>query len=104
MRYFELHRDDDVSGVSGEGVVADGVVFDLPTDMTFPDGLRLFLPSGWVRLRWRGPRRSVVLWDSLGAAQDVHGHGGATRVVFVDRPAADAITGDNVGFMDVIRP
>ena len=26
-RRFELHRDDDVSGVSGTGVVAEGVLF-----------------------------------------------------------------------------
>ena len=47
-RTFELHRDRDVSGVSGVGVVADGVAF--------PDGLSV--------VRWRGERQSTVVWPS----------------------------------------
>ena len=68
MRRFELHRDVDVSGVSGTGHVASGVVFD----------------DGKVCVRWNGRHRSMVLWDSIDAVLAVHGHGGATRLVWID--------------------
>lgn len=70
-RRFRLERDVDVSGVSGAGVVADGVVFS--------DGVTV--------VRWRGARRSTVVWDSLDDVEAIHGHGGATRVVW--EPADD---------------
>lgn len=69
-RTFQLHRDHDVSGVSGEGVVADGVVF--------PDGVAV--------VRWRGDRQSTVVWPSVEDVIAIHGHGGATRLVW-DAPA-----------------
>src|SRR5690606_1601983 len=48
-RTFQLQRDQDISGVSGTGNVADGAQF----------------PDGTVALRWRGERASTVIWDSL---------------------------------------
>ncbi|MBM0235942.1 hypothetical protein JNW88_00370 [Micromonospora sp. ATA32] len=73
-RRFELHRDHDVSGVSGTGVVADGVRW----------------PDGSVSIRWRGERPSIVFWHSLADAEQVHGHGGATRFMWLDDgPAND---------------
>lgn len=69
-RRFELHRDVDVSGVSGVGVVADGVLW----------------PDGRVSVRWRGSRPSTVSWDCLEDAEAIHGHGGATRIVWLDPP------------------
>lgn len=66
---FELHRDVDVSGVSGTGIVADGVVF----------------PDGEVCIRWRGERPSTVTWKSVSDAEEIHGHSGATRFVWLDR-------------------
>lgn len=70
MRRFVLFRAQDVSGVSGTGIVADGVEF----------------PDGTVALRWRGPwPTSVVFHDrGLEAVTHIHGHGGATRVEFID--------------------
>lgn len=65
-RPFVLQRDHDVSGVSGTGTVADGVQF----------------PDGSVAIRWRGARPSTVVWASLADALHVHGHSGATRVVW----------------------
>lgn len=70
MRTFELHRDTDVSGVSGTGVVAEGVVF---TD-------------GTTVIRWHGQRASTVTWQSVEDAIAVHGHGGATRLAWLDWP------------------
>lgn len=84
VRRFELHRDTDVSGVSGEGVVADGVVFPRKSVITWPDGAQRRLPAGWVRLTWRGQYSSTVLWDSADEAMAVHGHNGATRLVWID--------------------
>lgn len=67
-RRFRLERDVDVSGVSGTGIVADGVVW----------------PDGSADVRWRGPRPSAVHWDRFDDAEQVHGHGGASRFVFLD--------------------
>ena len=64
---FQLHRDTDVSGVSGTGVVADGAVF----------------PDGTTVVRWRGERQSTVVWPSIEDVRVIHGHGGATRVVWL---------------------
>ena len=65
-RLFQLHRDEDVTGVSGIGVVADGVVF--------PDGVAV--------VRWRGDRQSTVVWPSIEDVEAIHGHNGATRIVW----------------------
>lgn len=72
-RRFHLQRDIDITGASGTGRVADGVLW----------------PDGTVSVRWRGPRPSTVTWDRLADAIAVHGHGGATRIVWDDpNPAA----------------
>lgn len=67
-RRFYLHRAHDTTGVSGTGRIADGIEW----------------LDGTVTIRWRGPRPSVAHWDSLSAAEDVHGHGGRTYVVWLD--------------------
>jgi hypothetical protein len=67
-RRFELNRDRDVSGISGTGVVADGVAFE----------------DGTVVVHWRGLWPSTVLWPALDGLLAVNGHGGATRVVWLD--------------------
>lgn len=68
MRRFLLQRDHDVSGVSGTGVVAEGLQF---TD-------------GTVTMRWLGEVPSTVVHASMGNVEAIHGHGGATRVNWVD--------------------
>jgi hypothetical protein len=68
MRRFRLERDGDVTGVSGVGVVAEGVQF---TD-------------GTVVLRWLGRTPSTVVWPDIVAARTVHGHDGRTRFVQLD--------------------
>ncbi|MFD6324224.1 hypothetical protein ACFWOL_15440 [Streptomyces sp. NPDC058442] len=73
-RLFHLQRDHDISGVSGTGRVADGVQW----------------PDGTVTLRWIGDRPSTVHWDRLDDAVAIHGHSGATRIVWADeQPPAD---------------
>jgi hypothetical protein len=71
---FQLVRNVDVTGVSGTGVVADGVLW----------------PDGTVTIRWRGDRPSTVNWGHLDHAVAVHGHGGQTRIAWLDvYPSAD---------------
>ncbi|WP_205860617.1 hypothetical protein [Phycicoccus sp. HDW14] len=72
-RRFELQRDRDVSGVSGTGVVAEGVEFS--------DGVAV--------VRWLGEHRSTVVWPSIDSVRKIHGHNGATRVVYLDAGHAD---------------
>ncbi|MFG3439874.1 hypothetical protein ACGF0J_21725 [Nonomuraea sp. NPDC047897] len=74
-RRFVLRRDADPSGVSGTGNVADGVEW----------------PDGSVTVRWRGDRPSTVCWVSLDDAIAIHGHGGSTRVVWLDAKPAQAV-------------
>ena len=68
LRLFALNRQQDVTGVSGSGIVAHGVQF----------------ADGQVTLRWLGQFASTVIWDSLDAAMNVHGHDGKTRVVWLN--------------------
>lgn len=77
MRRFEVVRDQDVTGISGTGTVAEGVEF---TD-------------GTVALRWaevsgphydRGVRATTVMHQDVRSVEALHGHGGATRIVWVD--------------------
>lgn len=91
MRRFVLVRDVDETGVSGDGVVADGVVYDEPFTVRWPDGELLERPAGWVRLVWRGPRSSTVSWPDLDTAMQVHGHNGLTRVVWTDSAAVESV-------------
>lgn len=68
MRRFELHRDHDVSGVSGTGVVGYGVQF----------------ADGTVVTRWNAAIAQTCVWTSIADVEHVHGHGGATRIVWID--------------------
>lgn len=69
-RAFVLERDVDRTGVSGTGVVAEGVEFG----------------DGTVALRWRGRWPTSVVFHDLGIAsvEAVHGHDGATRIVWCE--------------------
>lgn len=70
MRLFELQRDVDVSGASGTGRVAQGVIFD----------------DGRCALRWTTHTNSTCLYDSLADLEKIHGHDGKTKVVWVGAP------------------
>ncbi|MGW8326520.1 hypothetical protein ACWGLE_01290 [Streptomyces sp. NPDC055897] len=67
-RRFHLLRHRDVSGISGTGVVALGVRW----------------PDGTASVRWLGARPSTVHWDNFADAEAVHGHAGATEIVWND--------------------
>ena len=69
MQRFVLERNVDVTGVSGTGIVAEGVLFS----------------DGYVALRWVvGEHRSTVAWDSFESAVAIHGHDGATTFRMLD--------------------
>jgi hypothetical protein len=70
MRRFHLVRDEDVSGVSGIGVVAEGVEFS----------------DGKVAIRWLTGTASTVIWDNSEDAVAIHGHGGKTHIEWLDTP------------------
>lgn len=71
-RLFHLVRDVDVTGVSGTGVVAEGVQF---SDAT-------------VVLRWRyvvgsHVKPTTVVHAGIRSVEQLHGHDGKTRVVWL---------------------
>lgn len=76
MRRFRLHRINDVSGVSGTGVVAEGCVFS----------------DGWTVLHWldREPMNepTIVTWLNKGhdGVVKIHGHNGSTKIEWLDIP------------------
>ena len=65
MRKFYLERAEDVSGTSGTGRVAEGVVFS----------------NGWCALHWLTEHTRVAVYQSVDDLEAVHGHDGATEVV-----------------------
>jgi hypothetical protein len=70
MRRFLLNRTQDPTGISGTGYVAEGVEFS----------------DGAVVVRWltRWPT-SVVFHDKgMESVYSLHGHGGTTKVEWVD--------------------
>lgn len=68
-RRFHLERDTDVTGISGTGVVAEGIVFS----------------NGKTVIAWVvGEHQSTVVWDGIESVDAIHGHGGATRIVWDD--------------------
>lgn len=68
MRKFVLERREDISGVSGTGIVAEGVEFS----------------DGTVALRWTSQFPTSVVFHDRGieSVEVIHGHSGATRIVF----------------------
>lgn len=72
LRRFVFQRNTDVSGTSGTGIVAEGVQF---TD-------------GTVAVRWRSFISSHVIYPNAQAAEAIHSHGGATKMVWLDEVPA----------------
>jgi hypothetical protein len=62
MKTFYLYRKEDVSGVSGTGYVAEGVIF----------------ADGKVALSWLVDPGSINIYENIKECVEVHGHDGAT--------------------------
>lgn len=79
-RRFVVSRDRDVTGVSGTGTVAEGVEFS--------DGTAVVrwreLPEDHPHYQ-RGVRATTVVFPSAAAVEALHGHNGATRLVWLDK-------------------
>ena len=73
MRRFRLVRAQDVSGVSGVGVVGEGVQFS----------------SGKVALSWCSDVHSVTVFDGVRDVEAIHGHEGSTVIEWLDPPEPD---------------
>ncbi len=66
MKIFYLKREEDESGISGTGRVAQGFVFD----------------NGKVCVTWLSEHPSVTIYDNIGEVHAIHGHGGKTALEF----------------------
>jgi hypothetical protein len=72
---FELHREVDVTGISGTGVVAEGVEF---TDQTV---VMRWLVTGTSRPAFVRP--TTVMHEGMHSVEALHGHDGKTKVVWL---------------------
>lgn len=68
VRRFVLQRDEDESGVSGTGVVAEGVEFT----------------TGWCALSWLTNAHSIGIYANVKELERIHGHNGRAYVKWVD--------------------
>lgn len=73
---FELHRDVDTTGVSGTGIVAQGVEF-----VQFLNSSSRLQLHRTVIVQWCGEIKSVSIYPSMDEMKKVHCHGGTTRVI-----------------------
>jgi hypothetical protein len=67
MRTFVLNRLRDVAGVSGTGIIAEGVVFQ----------------SGKTVVHWLTKTPSINIYDNVEDVFRIHGHEGATAIEFL---------------------
>ena len=65
---FQLNRNNDVSGVSGTGVVAYGVMF---SDRT-------------AAMRWCSSLSSLAVYNDIDDVVSIHGHEGGTVLEWID--------------------
>ena len=82
MKIFYLKREEDESGISGTGRVAQGFVFD----------------NGKVAVTWLPEHPSVTIYDNIGEVHAIHGHGGKTVVEF--EPDYKRACGEMKSFID----
>lgn len=68
MKRFYLLRYEDKSGISGTGVVAEGLLFS----------------TGPCVISWLSDVRSVSVYDSFDDMIAIHGHGGKTEARWID--------------------
>tara|TARA_Y100000593_G_scaffold95104_1_gene199763 strand:+ start:18949 stop:19272 length:324 start_codon:yes stop_codon:yes gene_type:complete len=82
MKIFYLKREEDESGISGTGRVAQGFVFD----------------NGKVAVTWLSEHPSVTIYDNIGEVHAIHSHGGKTAIEF--EPDYKRATGEMKSFID----
>lgn len=69
-RRFYLLRREDVTGISGEGIVAWGVMWE----------------DGSATMRWcvDDKPKTTTFYEWLEDVEDLHGHDGKTQIIFID--------------------
>lgn len=70
IKSFVLKRTEDVSGVSGTGIVAEGVQFS----------------NGKCALNWLTNHTSVAIYDDIETLAAIHEHGGKTVIAWNEGP------------------
>ncbi len=65
MQTFWLDRIDDATGISGLGLVAEGVIFN----------------DGTVAMRWLSDHTSTAIYSSIDEVEAIHGHNGGTKIL-----------------------
>jgi len=78
MRRFYLQRNQDASGVSGLGNVAEGCQHD----------------SGWCSLVWLTNdvgNEVMAYYKDIELIEEIHGHQGMTLVVWIDNESSNVI-------------
>lgn len=78
MRRFVLIRSEDVTGISGIGMVAEGVQFH----------------DGKCVMAWRSKHRSISVYTSIEDLEAIHGHNGQTIVSWLDKDFVTSHPGD----------
>ena len=73
IRTFVVVRKEDVSGVSGTGIIAEGALFS----------------NGKVVVNWISMHKILEVVDSVAEWQAVHGHEGKTVILWDDEPAEE---------------
>lgn len=68
MKRFHLVRNEDETGISGTGVVTDGIEFS----------------DGSVVMKWNTETTSLALYRSMEDVITIHGHGGKTQVEYTN--------------------
>ena len=69
MKTFYLLRHEDVSGTSGAGVVAEGVIFD----------------NGMVAMTWLSKFKTVTMFPDIRTVDKIHSHEGKTELIIEGR-------------------
>lgn len=67
-RRFVLDRERDPTGISGTGIVAEGVEFD----------------DGTTVIRWITAYRSTAIYSDIIDMMAIHGHNGDTHMNWID--------------------
>lgn len=67
-RKFKLVRDEDETGVSGTGIVAEGIEFS----------------NGMCAMCWLTAMHSVAVYPNVRQLEAIHGHNGRAKVAFED--------------------
>jgi hypothetical protein len=75
MRRFYLQRNQDISGISGLGKVAEGCQFD----------------TGWCAMVWLTGKVAMSYYPNIETIEAIHGHQGMTRVVWVDDESSNVV-------------